>query len=179
MNRFHDATIAYKELFEQAYGTPESRDHADSIMKRLGNICYRIMMILTASRLMENEGDLPNEITCNDSDFAWVLHLSEMFMQHTLFTYDELMVETGKIPDIGEENIVINPNAQDLLTDLQRQFLNLLPQHFIKRDALCIARDMELNPYTGSCYLKLFLDLGIISRCGRGSYVVNNKECEA
>ena len=170
MHRFHDATVVYKHLFERAFGTQEAVDHADSIMKRMGNICYRMMMVMSVSRLIERGDDLPSEVVCDERDFSWVLWNSEYWMQHNFIHYDDLMVQTGKIPDIDESEFAIDPTSNDLLNDNQRIFLNALPTQFIKRDALKIGESLGIKAFSGDKFLELFVELGLLKRIGRGSY---------
>lgn len=168
LDHFHDDTIVYKQLVERAYGTDWAVEQIDSIMKRLGNICYRILMIESVSRLMELDLDepLPDEVVCDDNDFGRIFMISELLFHHTLIHYDELLVATGVVDPVEEDE----PTSSDMLSDVQRAYFNALPDSFITQKALQIGVEMSLNVRRANRYLAYFCELGILSRTKRGSY---------
>lgn len=176
MSHFYDITRIYKHLAERAYGTQEAVEHIDSIMKRLGNICYRIMMIFTVSRLIDTDPDapLPKVVECNESDFNRVIWMSEFLFHHTLIHYDELMVATGKVPEVEDDE----PTSSDMLSDAQREFYEALPESFIKQKALQIGAEMSLPTRTVERYIKYFCELGILIRDKRATYMKRAEQKE-
>lgn len=170
MDHFHEAAIQYKELFRQGYESDEAADHADSIMKRLGNICYRMMMVLSVSRLMSAEGDLPDEVVCDQRDFDRVMGMEPVLRYHNHLHYDELMVATGRIAPLGEEDESIEEESDDLLSDTQRKLYTRLPDQFTTQQAVQIAKELKLSPRSTNRYLLLYCELGIMRLVRRGNY---------
>ena len=177
LKHFHDATIEYRELFRQGYGSDEAADHAESIMRRLGNICYKMMMILSVSRLIGEEGEIPDEVECHEDDFEKVMDMEPTLRYHNNVHYDEMMVAAKVVEPLTDENA----NTGDMLTELQRAFYNALPDTFIKQEALKVAEEMmvkmsflSLTPRAVTRYLERFCDLGILIRVKRGCYRKND-----
>lgn len=168
MSHFYSDTKIYKEIAERAYCSQEAVDHIDSIMKRLGNICFRIMMILTVSRLIDRDSDdpIPAELVCNQDDFLTVLSLSDKFVHHTFIHYDDLMVAIGAVPEIDDDA----PTRDDMLSDRQRLFFEALPDTFIKQKALQIAAELSIAERSVERYIKYFCELGIVFREKKGLF---------
>lgn len=64
-------------------------EDADSIVKRLGLVSYRICMILSSMRKFEN-GVKTTEIECLDQDFKTALSLIEVYLQHSVAMFNNL-----------------------------------------------------------------------------------------
>jgi Protein of unknown function (DUF3987)/VirE N-terminal domain len=64
-------------------------EDALSIVYRLGLICYRICMILTAMRKFEN-GEYKKEYTCTDQDYGIAKKLVNTFIGHSTLIYNNL-----------------------------------------------------------------------------------------
>lgn len=168
---FHDNTIIYKELALKAYGSEQAVDHVDSIMRRLGNICYRLMMILTVSRLMETPLDepLPAEVECGYYDFTRVYVLSELLFHHTLIHYDELMVATGVVPEVDDE-VDIDEESEDSMNEVQRNLFAELPKRFTTQLAIQTAKQFGISARSTARYLVFYCELGILKCLHKGLY---------
>lgn len=170
LSYFHDATEEYKELFRQGYGE-EAAGHAVSTMRRLGNICYRMMMVLSVSRLMEDiEADrkfqLPDVVECDPRDFERILAMEPMLRFNNHLQYDELMVANGVVPTLQDED----GNEGDMLKPAQRLLFQSLPDKFITQQALQVSENLSLTERTIKNYLARFCDLGLLIKRKRGSY---------
>jgi len=64
-------------------------EEAGSIVKRLGLILYRITMLFTSLRKVEN-GDMTVQQTCTDEDFKTALTLINIYLQHGLLMLHNL-----------------------------------------------------------------------------------------
>jgi len=62
---------------------------SSSIVKRLGLIMFRIAMILTIVRKFETMDESPNVI-CSDTDFETALQLSQVYLDHSLYLFNNL-----------------------------------------------------------------------------------------
>lgn len=168
---FHDITIVYKDLVSNAYEHIAAVDHIDSVMRRLGNICYRMMMILSVSRLMDVPEDepLPTEVECDEYDFHRVIMLSEMLFHHTLIHYDELMVAMGVVPEVDDE-VDIDEESEDSMNELQRNLFAGLPKRFTTQLAIQTAKQFGISARSTARYLVFYCELGILKCLHKGLY---------
>lgn len=121
-------------------------DNSGSIIKRLGLILYRITMIFTALRKLEN-GDLNLKVTCTDSDFKIAIKLVQVYLEHSLFMYNNLPrqdqlsnfrggsnkqkffddlpkeFKRAEAVEIGKRHKISSRSVDDLLKNLQPKFL--------------------------------------------------------
>lgn len=167
---FHDATESYANLFRQAYGEQGAND-AVSVMHRLGNICFRMIMVLSVSRLMEQlELDpgfqLPDEVVCDERDLEQVIGMEPMLRFHNHLHYDELMVANSVIPTMDDED----GNEGDMLKPAQRLLYQALPDHFITQQALQVAENFSVTERTMRNYLSRYCELGLLIKRRRGFY---------
>lgn len=167
--QFYDIARAYKELVGMAYQDEEAENQMTSICNRMGNICFRILMIVCAIRAIE-QGGLTEKICCCDDDLHLVGLWGEVLMHHSLIHFDDLAMILGYVEDEEQEPDLGSP---DLLNEQQRQLWDALPKYFIKKDAILVAQKLEVPPSTLSRYLSLFCDLGTLSRRSRGLYRKN------
>jgi hypothetical protein len=105
-------------------------DDAGSIVKRLGLILYRIAMIFTALRKMEN-GDTSQCVECTDTDFDSALILADLYLQHSLLMFHNL-------PKQGQ-------STQFKKGDNKRLFIEALPQEFTTQQATEIGKQFHLS----------------------------------
>lgn len=166
VDTMHDETLRYEELFGEAYKDAIDANNAISIMRRIGNICYRIMMILSTSRLIGEDTPLPDEVVCDQRDFDTVMRIIPTLMYHNALHYDEYMVSLGRFPALDDED----PDTGDMLNPAQRLFFQSLPERFIAQEALQVSAKLALSVRTARRYLTRFCELGILKRCERGSY---------
>ena len=168
---FHDDAIIYEDLALQAYGTDVAVKDIHSVMNRLGNICFRMMMIMSVSRLMELEPDapLPKEVECNQYDFQRMIMMSEMLIHHTLIHYDELMVASGQADPVDEE-IALNEESDDLMNEIQRSLFHHLPIRFTTQVAIQTAKQFGISARSTARYLTFYCELGLIKCLHKGLY---------
>lgn len=74
---------------------------------RLGLICYRIAMVLTALRMKDN-ADVSSEVTCDDVDFNTALTISRVLAVHMAKIYDELTANEGSRSSIVAKTASVN-----------------------------------------------------------------------
>ncbi len=96
-------------------------DDTGSIIKRLGMITFRIAMVFTALRKVENQNNT-RIVTCTDKDFEIALQLISSYLEHSLLMYHNLPSQTKL------NSFKIGNNNQMLL--------NELPQTFKRADAV-------------------------------------------
>jgi len=82
----------FQELFRKT--CQDFGEGALHIVKRMGLICFRMAMILSAVRKYE-EKNLGTELVCQDDDFQVAIWLAENYLKHGLFIY-------GSLPELSE-----------------------------------------------------------------------------
>lgn len=164
---FNKAAKDYSALFLRLYDSEDRAADAESIMRRLGNICFRMMMILTVSRLItEDVQPIPDTIFCDQRDFDSVLAMEPQLRLHNNLHFDEMLVANGSLPPLDSEY----PANGDMLFLDERDFFNQLPSEFIKQEANQLGLKMSLSNATIKRYLAHLCDLGLVERLRRGSY---------
>jgi len=97
---------------------------------RLGLFTFRICMVLTALRKIEN-ADAADEIFCSDNDFLIAIDLVKTYMQHSIIMYNNL------------------PNALDSAVykkgNTKQAFIDALPDEFSTQQASEIAQKFKLS----------------------------------
>ena len=86
-------------------------------VRRLGLICYRIAMILSALRIMET-GDFCSEIKCLDEDFNAAISIIRVLSVHTAKIFDELT----SADSVKTASVVKNAKKQHFLDALKSDF---------------------------------------------------------
>lgn len=114
-------------------------EEAGSIVKRLGLILYRIAMIFTALRKVEN-GDLATEQTCTDEDFQAALTLVNVYLQHALLMFHNLPKQEETGPFKGGDN--------------KRRFFEALPKTFKRADAVEAGKKFRMSPRSVDSFLR-------------------------
>jgi len=107
----------------------------DANIKRLGLITFRIAMIFTALKILEN-GDSTNPLICNDTDFNSALKLALTLEKHAIAVYQNM------------------PNNE--LKGVKQKFYETLPEQFDRQTYLQVAENLEIKPKTAEKYISQF-----------------------
>lgn len=145
------------ETFEKMMKTT-SQDfgsEANSIVKRLGLICFRLAMILSAIRKFE-EKNTSNKLVCTTEDFEIAICLAKIFWEHALFMYDRL----PKSRNYGFR----------FKNERKKLFFNALPDRFMRKEAYAICPKLKMATRTGARYLKELLKDGFLSQSASDKY---------
>ncbi|MBK8775867.1 MAG: DUF3987 domain-containing protein [Saprospiraceae bacterium] len=81
-----------------------------SSVRRLGLIAYRIMMIFSALRIME-DGNIEQNLYCNDTDFQNTLDMITILVKHSSYVYSQIAQETYKPKTKAQERAVFRKPA--------------------------------------------------------------------
>lgn len=133
-------TEKFEELYERNHLLLASDFNASSL--RLGLITFRIAMVLTALRILE-DGHISNPLVCNDIDFDTALQIVFTLEKHSIAVYQNL------------------PDNQ--LKGLRMNFFKALPEGFNKAQALVIAKELEIKERTASKYLTEMKETGLLT----------------
>ena len=128
-----------------------------SSVRRLGLIAFRIMMIFSALRIME-DGNIEQTIYCNDTDFQNTLDMITILVKHSSYVYSQIAQETYK------------PKPKHK----KEQFLENLPYHFNRQTYVATAQSLGITDKSAQRYIKEFKDADIIQYDGHDQYTNPN-----
>jgi hypothetical protein len=128
-----------------------------SSVRRLGLIAYRIMMIFSALRIME-DGEITQNLICNDTDFQNTLDMITILVKHSSYVYSQIAQETYK------------PKPKHK----KEQFLENLPYHFNRQTYVATALNLGITDKSAQRYIKEFKDADIIQYDGHDQYTNPN-----
>lgn len=138
------------------------------IVRRLGLIAFRIMMLFTAIRAFDSS--LPPTRTpdgriileCSEEDFNTVLCICEILLCHSIHIYLKLRLTNNRnvLPDI-ETGV----NAR------RYALYHKLPDEFDKSVYDRIVSEMNENPNTAAKWIDKFIQDGRLKRTSKGNYV--------
>ena len=107
----------------------------DANIKRLGLITFRVAMILSALRILE-EGELPNPMICSDLDFQTAMTIAATLEKHAIAVFQNL------------------PNND--LKGAKLKFFEKLPPQFDRQAYLKVADELGIHPKTAEKYIGQF-----------------------
>ena len=128
-----------------------------SSVRRLGLIAFRIMMIFSALRIME-DGSIEQNLICNDTDFQNTLDMITILVKHSSYVYSQIAQETYK------------PKPKHK----KEQFLENLPYHFNRQTYVATALSLGITDKSAQRYIKEFKDADIIQYDGHDQYTNPN-----
>lgn len=126
-------------------------------VRRLGLIAYRIAMILTTLRRMDN-GKTSGPLVCSDTDFQTAMSIVNVLIEHASYVFSQLPIERAFVSK-GKSN--------------KQLFLDALPKEFNRKGYLEVTAKMGLNPKTAEKYLTEFKKAGWINHAEHNKYTKN------
>ncbi len=149
---------AFFSKIQTKYLNVQTDDYIATV-RRMGLIAFRLMMLITTLRIME-DGDCSTTRECEDIDFQNVLDLVAILTQHSSKVFNDLPAET--------------PVATR--TNRKEKFLEMLPETFTTADYLAIAEKLTIPHKTAEGYITAFTKAGLIHREMNGKYLNNSKQ---
>ncbi len=130
-------------------------------VRRLGLITFRIAMILSALRMME-DGDFPAELPCLDTDYHSAMTIAEVILRHNAHVFLTLP---------KAEALQTAPATTSTRTTLlHRQFLEALPTEFDRQTYTSLAAALGINPRTADRIIRRRCDTGQLENVAHGKY---------
>ena len=161
--RFH-LSEAQKEAFNQwfkyihdTYPQMLGEDFKASV-RRLGLITFRMMMVLSTVRIMDNAAISP-DLYCLDEDFQIAMTISKAMLAHSAYIYNVL----PKTP-------VTNPNPVGQKTLRRQMFLDNLPSEFDRPTYLKVAQYVGIPNSTAERTISTWVADGLLQRVDQGKY---------
>ncbi len=141
-----------------------------SVVRRLAFSMFRVMMVLTAIRFMDEQPNpsafakkdgSPIILTCWREDFDTAMAMADVLIYHTVYCYAHL--PKSKVTTDGNGRIVTKK-------DKMNRLYNALPDTFDKPMYADAAHKMEYPLSTASKWLNAFIAEGRLERKGQNSY---------
>ena len=122
-------------------------------IRRLGLIAFRIMMLFTVFRIME-DGDVNATKECEDIDFENALIIISILVKHSSKVFNDLPIEQRTVKRLNRKE----------------RFLESLPKQFTRQDYLDYATKQSIPHKTAEGYITKFVEVGLIHREAHNNY---------
>lgn len=153
--------VVFSRRLEDTYAYNEG---AESVVKRLSLITYRIAMLLTVIRVGQNciaQGEgLPKDIECTEADFKIAMQLSSVLYDHAMFIFRALPHQSGSGFKIRED---------------KRRLIVELSSKFKREDALKSGEKWGLSKDVVDKLLKRLVKTGELMKVDFGYYQKTSK----
>ncbi len=146
----------------------EVDNNMQGIVRRLGLMTFRIMMVLTAVRTLDLEmyklkpsADGTIHLLCEERDYITAMDISTTLLYHSVFIYRKLAgLEQRLSMDRQEKGVAARRNA----------FFGLLPLSFTKKEYDALVEEQGENASTASKWIDIFIRERRLRRTGQGCY---------
>ena len=154
-----DQASAFNEWFEKSQLEYAARygDEMIASIRRMGLITFRIAMILSALRIMEN-GRFEPVLICSDVDFGNAMEIAKVLVEHTAKVFRELPRAVASSGGVGQKTVK------------RQMFLDKLPAEFERKDFIEIATALGIPLKTAERNVKKWCDDGILVHVDQGKY---------
>lgn len=146
----------------------EVDNRMQGIVRRMGLIAYRIMMVLTAVRHLENVYNVQADsngiiqLVCQESDYFVAMNICDTLLYHAVFIYRNLS---------GNQNKQTSSALQEAGVAARRNTLyNILPETFTKKDYDAAVLALGENGSTAAKWIEAFIKSGKLRRIEQGKY---------
>ena len=137
------------------------------VVRRMGLIAYRIMMMLTAVRHLDNvihksSSDETVQLVCHEFDYSIAMSICDTLLYHAVFIYQNLS---------GNQSKRFNTVSQETGVYARRNTLyNMLPDTFTKKDYDAVVLTLGENGSTANKWIEAFIKDGKLCRIEQGKY---------
>ena len=139
------------------------------IVRRLAFATFRIIMVLTSIRYMDNisrtnypsSSNVPIKLICNDSDFRCAISIADTLIYHSIYCYTHL---PKTISEIGVKGKIVTKS------DKMNKLFEALPNTFDKSEYTQASEKLGFPASTTSKWINAFILQGRIERINQNSY---------
>ena len=132
-------------------------DEMIASIRRLGLITFRIAMILSALRIME-DGCFEPQLICSDEDFGNAMTIAKVAVEHTAKVFRELPKAAASTAGTGQKTV------------RRQMFLDKLPPEFERKEFVEIAASLGIPLKTAERNIKQWCDKGLLVHLDQGKY---------
>lgn len=146
----------------------EVDNNMQGVVRRIGLMAYRIMMVLTSVRMLTGglsnlprspDGTIP--LVCCKDDFETAMSICRTLLTHAVFVYRRL---AGLTPRQG-------PPSDNAAAARRNALFCQLPQSFTKKDFAAITGQLGESLRTAEKWIDTFIREGRLRRTGQGEYM--------
>lgn len=139
------------------------------IVRRLAFATFRIIMVLTSIRYMDNisrtnypsSSNVPIKLICNDGDFRCAISIADTLIYHSIYCYTHL---PKTISEIGVKGKIVTKS------DKMNKLFEALPNTFDKSEYTQASEKLGFPASTTSKWINTFILQGRIERINQNSY---------
>ena len=144
----------YFEQIQQQYWELLGNDYVGTI-RRLGLITFRMAMVLTTLRIME-DGNINAMLVCSDTDFHIAMEMVKVLLQHAAYVFRQL-------PQAVQN--------QTPGTNPRMALFEALPPQFDRTRYIEVASQLQIPESTADKQIARFCNAGLLVRQAHGSYL--------
>ena len=130
-------------------------------VRRLGLITFRLAMILSTLRIME-DGIIEDRLTCLDTDYQSAMTMASVILRHNAHVFHTL----PKADTVQSASSATTTRT----TLLQRQFIESLPPEFDRQTYTETATALGINPRTADRIIRRWCDTCQLENVSHGKY---------
>lgn len=152
-------SVSQQELFNMFFDSLQTKyinlqpEEYIATIRRLGLIAFRLMMLFTVFRIME-DGDVNAVKECEDVDFDNALIIISILVKHSSKVFNDLPMEQKTVKRLNRKE----------------SFLESLPEQFSRQDYLDLATAQSIPHKTAEGYITKFVEAGLIHREAHNNY---------
>jgi hypothetical protein len=147
-----EAFNTFFESLQTKYLNLQPEEYIATI-RRLGLIAFRLMMVFSVFRIME-DGDVNTVRICEDEDYNNSVSIVSTLVKHSSKVFNDLPIE---------------PKTQKRRNRKER-FLEILPSTFSRQDYLITADKLQIPHKTAEGYITSFIKSALIHRDTHNKY---------
>ena len=153
----------FKEL--QSEQANQIGDDMVASVRRLGLVCFRIAMILTVLRSVDDgavKWDSMESVECDDRDFNTAIEIVNILISHTAMVYATLL----RHDEPRQEE-----NRMATMSDIQRKVFDAMDDEFTTKDVLAYTQRFNMPRRTAENMIGIFLTrFRCVTRIKNGLY---------
>ena len=140
--QFNNIFARWQNIYETLVGQEYT-----ATVRRLGLITFRMAMIFSVLRIMEN-GELPLKLVCEEREFQNAISITGVLIVHAKKVFSDLP----------------QPLAIPKRENREERFFNQLPDEFSRKDYVELAEKLNIPDKTAQNYISKLLKKGLIHR---------------
>jgi len=132
-------------------------ERVDDVVFRLGSVATKLGIDFSALRDYDEHKKVSTKLTCRSEDMELILHLIDIFIQHSFSVYENL----------------ISRDEKDKMTKTEARIImhyEIMPTAFKREELLKIEHFAKMKLRTLDNHLKRLVDMGYLSSDGAGNY---------
>ena len=153
----HDAFNAWFSYVFSRFPQMLGKDFRATVA-RLGLMTFRMMMILSAVRVMD-DGDFSKHIVCDQRDFDTAMTISRALLQHSAYIYDGLPKAS-----------VVKSKTVTQKTVRRQLFWDSLGEEFDRQTFIDVAKGLQMPLSTAERNIKKWVEEKLLERLDLGKY---------